>query len=75
MGLSLSHVKKRMAIIKSRNNRYELLVSRNTKDGKTVSIKVHNFPPKWAVFKTEDIMMGLLYVTNTDEELRSINGT
>ena len=71
MGLKLSHVKKRMAIITGKNQRSnELLVSRNTKDGKSVSIRLNTYPPKWVVFDTEELLMALAYVTMTDEQIR-----
>lgn len=71
MGIKLSHVKKRMAIITGKNqHKNELLISRNTKDGKSVSILMNTYPTKWVVFDTEELLMALAYVTMTDEQIR-----
>lgn len=70
MGVKLSHAKKRMAIITPKNYKNpELIISRNTKDGQTVSINVNG---RWLIFNVEDILIGLTYVTNTDKELREV---
>jgi hypothetical protein len=71
MAVKFSHVKKRMAIISGKNQKKnEILVSRNTKDGLSVSIKMPDYKSSWAVFNTEDILMALAYVTRTDEQIQ-----
>lgn len=68
MGITLSHVKKRMAFVSGKNQPKNVIeISRNTKDGQTVSVKVGR---TWAVFKVEDILLALAYVTHTDEQVR-----
>lgn len=71
MGIQLSHIKKRMAIVTGKNQKKnEILISRNTKDGKSVSVRLPGYPPKWVVFNVEDILLAIAYVTNTDEQIR-----
>lgn len=69
--IKLFDKKKRWALVTDRKHKNkELFVSRNTKDGKSISLRQNVLGSKWMIVDTEELMLALLYVTNTDQELR-----
>jgi hypothetical protein len=67
--LKLFHKKKRLAIVTGKYQGQTLLLSRNTADGKTVSVKFNN---RWGIISTEELLSAVRYVTMPMDEFREV---
>lgn len=72
--LKLFSEKKRWAVIKGVgvNKSIELKISRSRQDGSTISV---GLPPtfggtKWLTIDTSELMLAVMHVTHTEEQLR-----
>ena len=74
MGVVFSHVKKRMAFLTPKRYKNPTIsISRNTKDGKTISIGLMTFDGKthYSVYDTEELLAAVSYVTHSKQELEA----
>jgi hypothetical protein len=67
--LKLFHKKKRSAVVLGKYSGQELWVSRNTADGKTLSVKFNN---RWGIVNTDELLMAVRYVTMPVNEFREV---
>lgn len=82
--LKLFNNKKRWALIKpiGAGQSTELKISRSRKDGTTIGLSAVGFggsgwgaKHRWVTINTEDLLMAIMYVTHTEEELEAkLNG-
>jgi len=71
--LKLFDKKKRWALVSDRKwLKKEIYVSRNSKDGKSVSIRQNVYGAKWMIVDVEELMLALLHVTHTEDELSAL---
>jgi hypothetical protein len=73
--LKLFDKKKRWALVTDRNHKSkELFISRNTGDGRSISIKQNTLGSKWMIVDMDELMLALLHVTHTADELTEMIG-